>query len=162
MKKTIAAWTIAGAAVFGLAACTSAPSSDAGSASASASSAPSSAPAEAPASDQSVADACSSVQSKIEDATTAVSDIDMSNAANDPQGTVATFTETAEAIGAAADSVSNNEVKTAVSTVYEDLIALRDVVSKVLVDGDMAAASGLTSAVTDVQTSAQELATLCS
>lgn len=162
MKKTIAAWTIAGAAVLGLAACTSAPSSDAGSASASASSAPSSAPAEAPASDQSVADACSSVQSKIEDATTAVSDIDMSNAANDPQGTVETFTETAEAIGAAADSVSNNEVKTAVSTVYEDLIALRDVVSSVLVDGDMAAASGLTSAVTDVQTSAQELATLCS
>ncbi|PSL36996.1 hypothetical protein CLV49_0599 [Labedella gwakjiensis] len=162
MKKTIAAWTIAGAAVLGLAACTSAPSSDAGSASASASSAPSSAPAEAPASDQSVADACSSVQSKIEDATTAVSDIDMSNAANDPQGTVQTFTETAEAIGAAADSVSNNEVKTAVSTVYEDLIALRDVVSSVLVDGDMAAASGLTSAVTDVQTSAQELATLCS
>ncbi|RUQ81846.1 hypothetical protein ELQ93_17615 [Labedella gwakjiensis] len=86
----------------------------------------------------------------------------MSNAANDPQGTVQTFTETAEAIGAAADSVSNNEVKTAVSTVYEDLIALRDVVSSVLVDGDMAAASGLTSAVTDVQTSAQELATLCS
>jgi len=162
MKKTIAAWTIAGAAVLGLAACTGAPSSDAGAPTESSASSTPAPSTEAPASDQSVADACSAVQSKIEDATTAVSDIDMSNAANDPQGTVQTFTETAEAIGAAADSVSNNEVKTAVSTVYEDLIALRDVVSKVLVDGDMAAASGLTSAVTDVQTSAQDLATLCS
>lgn len=160
MKKTIAVWMVAGATVLGLAACTGAPSSDAGSASsAPSSSAPSS---EAPASDQSVADGCAAVQAKIEDATTAVSDIDMSTAASDPQGTVETFTQTADAVGEAVDSVSNNEVKTAVSAVYEDLIALRDVVSRVLIDGDVTAATGITGAVTDVQTSAQELATLCS
>ncbi len=57
--------------------------------------------------------------------------------------------------------MDNAEVKTALSAVHEDFVALRDLLSKVLVDQDMSAAADITTAATDVQTSAQELATLC-
>lgn len=158
MKKTIAAWTIAAAAVLGLAGCTGAPGSSAGGTSAPASSTPSAA---APASDQSVADGCAAVQSKIQDATAAISDIDMSQAMSDPQGTVDSVSATVDAVGSAADSVSNNEVKTAVSNLYDDAVALRDLLSKVLIDGDMTATAGISGAAADAQSSAQELATIC-
>ena len=161
MKKTLAAWTIAATALFGLAACSSTPSTDSGATADSESSASASARPEEAAGGQSVADACTEVQSKIQDASTAVTDIDIANAGNDPQGTVDAFTETVDSVGAAVESVDNAEVKTALSAVHEDFVALRDLLSKVLVDQDMSAAADITTAATDVQTSAQELATLC-
>lgn len=165
MKKTIAAWAIAAATVLGLAACSSAtPSEDTGAgAESSASAAPSSAAPESDtgSGDQSVADACTEVQAKIQEASTAVAGIDMSTASSDPQGTVDAFTETVDGVGAAVESVNNPEVKTALSAVHEDFVALRDLLSKVLVEQDMSAAAGITTAATDVQTSAQDLATLC-
>ncbi|RUR03399.1 hypothetical protein [Labedella endophytica] len=163
MKKTIAAWTIAVATVFGLAACSSADSADTGSESAASSAPSASAPVEeAPASGASVEDACAAVQAQIEDASTAVTEIDMSQASSDPQGTVDAFSETVDAIGAAAESVDNAEVKAAVTAVYDDFVEMRDLLSKVLVDQDMEAAGDMATVVTDVQTSAQDLATLCS
>jgi flagellar biosynthesis/type III secretory pathway M-ring protein FliF/YscJ len=161
MKKTIAAWTIAAAAVFGLAACSSTSAeTDTGADVESSASAP--AEEEAPAGDQSVADACSIVQSKIQEASSAVSSIDVSSASEDPQGTVDAFTETVDGVGEAVESVSNPEVKEATSAVYDDFVALRDLLSKVLIDQDMEAAGEMATAATDVQTSAQELGTLCS
>jgi hypothetical protein len=166
MKKTIAVWTIAAAAVLGLGACSSStPSEDTGAgAESSASAAPSTSAApesDTGSGDQTVADACTEVQAKIQEASTAVAGIDMSTAASDPQGTVDAFTETVDGVGAAVESVNNPEVKTALSAVHEDFVALRDLLAKVLIEQDMSAAAGITTAATDVQTSAQELATLC-
>lgn len=162
MKKTIAAWTIAAATVFGLAACSgSSAETEQGSTDASPS-ASASAPAEAaPATDQSVEDACATVEAKIQEASTAVSGIDMSQASSDPQGTVDAFTETVDGVGEAVEAVDNPEVKTAVTAVYDDFVSLRDLLSKVLVDQDMSAAGDMATVATDIQTSAQELATLC-
>jgi hypothetical protein len=166
MRKTIAAWTIAAAAVLGVTGCSSIPTLNPEATPESSSSATPSTEAstspEGAGSDQTIADACSIVTSRIEDATSAVSQLDMSQAARDPAGTVATFTETVDSIGAVVESVDNAEVKAAVAAVYEDVVALRDVVSSVLIDQDMTAATGLSGAVSDVQASSQELGTLCS
>ena len=159
MKKTIAAWSIAAAAVLGLAACTTAPADENGQASSPLASA--SAPAEVPASDQSVEDACSSIQTQVADATAAFEGFDMSQAMNDPQGTVDTITAQADAVGAAVESVNNDEVKSAVSAVYEDLVAVRDLFSQVIIEQDISATGDLTAAAGDLQSSAQELTTLC-
>lgn len=161
MKKTIAAWTLAAATMFSLAACAGAPSSDAGASSENSAESAPAAEENAASGDQSVADACAIVKTKIQDATTAATEIDMSQATNDPQGTVDQFTETVDGVGEAVESVSNADVKTAVSAVHEDFVALRDLLSKVLVDQDMSAAAEITTAATDVQTSAEELGSLC-
>ena len=163
MKKTIATWTIATAAMMGLAACSSEPAPESSaSAGSSAESTPESTPeAEAPASDQSVAEACTVVQTNVQDAGDAVSQLDMSTATSDPQATIETITAAANSIGAAADSVGNVDVKSSVDAVHDDLVTLGDLLSTVLVDRDLTAVGDLSTAVTDVQTSAQELATLC-
>jgi uncharacterized protein with HEPN domain len=158
MNRRLAVFAIAAVAALGLTACSggSASPETEGDGDTTAT-----APAEQPAADQSVEDACAEVQVKIQDASTAVSEIDVSTAADDPQATVDAFTETVEGVGEAADSVSNEEVKAAVTAVYEDFVALRDGLEQVLVEQNMDAASDLTTVATDVQTSAQELSTLC-
>ena len=98
MKRQIAAWTIAVVAVLGIAGCSGTPSAD----SDSSTSSESSSPAEQN-TDQSVADACASVGSQISGVATELSSLDMSAAMSDPEGTVATFTETVDAIGEPSD-----------------------------------------------------------
>lgn len=159
MNRRLAALTIAAVAILGLTACSGSPS-----ASESTSAPESSAPAEqssAPSSDQSVADACASAATQVQAATSELGSLDVSAAAADPQGTVDTFTQSVDAIGAAAESISNPEVKDAVTAVYEDFGAMRDVLSKVLVDGDQAAAAEMATVSADVQESALAIGELC-
>ncbi|MFF7292499.1 hypothetical protein ACFY9N_08185 [Microbacterium sp. NPDC008134] len=158
MKRQIAAWTIAVVAVLGIAGCSSTPSAE--SDSDTSTSSESSAPAEQN-TEQSVAEACSAVSSEISGVATELSSLDMSAAMADPEGTVATFTETVDAIGAAADSVDNAEVKEAVTAVHEDFVSLRDLLSKVLIDQDTSAAAEASTLSTDIQESTQAFMTLC-
>lgn len=159
MNRRIAAWTIAAVAVLGLTACSGSPS-----ASDDSNKTESSAPAEPTqeaSSDQSVADACASATAQIQSATQSLTSLDVSAASADPQGTVDTFTESVDAIGAAAESVSNPEVKAAVTAVYEDFGAMRDLLSKVLVDGDTSVATEMSTVSADVQESALAVSELC-
>lgn len=159
MNRRIAAWTIAAVAVLGLTACSGTPSS-----SDDTTKTESSAPAEEtsePTSEQSVADACASATTQIQSATQSLTSLDVSAASADPQGTVDTFTESVDAIGAAAESVSNPEVKAAVTAVYEDFGAMRDLLAKVLIEQDMSVATEMTAVSTDVQESALAVSELC-
>lgn len=152
MNRRIAAWTIAAVAVLGLTACSGSPSATDESSTKGENSAPA---------DQSVADACTEAGAKVQAASQELSSLDVSDAAADPQGTLDAFSKTVDAIGAAAESVGNPEVKAAVGDVYADFGALRDVLSKVLVDQDTAAASEMTTIMADVQESSTALSTLC-
>lgn len=159
MKRQIAALTIAAVAALGLVGCSGSTTADATSSPASTSS-ESSAPQEE-ASGQSVAEACSIVNTQISGVATELSGLDINAAAADPQGTVAKLTETADAIGAAADSVTNQEVKDGVTAVYEDFSTLRDLLQRVLVDQDQAAAAEMGTVATDIQESTKAMSTLC-
>lgn len=151
MNRKIAAFAIATVAVFGLTACSGASSSDG--------SADDSAPVEN--SNQSVEEACGIVLPKLQEASAATGDIDVSGAA-DPQTTVDQFDAVVTAFGDAASSVSNPEVKAATTAVYEDFGALGEVLTKVLVDQDLSAASDLSTISSDVTESATALQKLCS
>lgn len=156
MNRRIAAWTIAAVAVLGLTACAGSPSATTESPTTS----DNSAPAEQSV-DQSVAEACAEASAKVQAASDEMTSLDMSAATTDPQGTVDAFSKTVDAIGAAAESSRNPEVKAAVEDVYGDFGALRDVLSTVLVDQNTAAASEMTTVMADVQDSATALSTLC-
>lgn len=157
MNRRIAAWTIAAVAVLGLTACSGAPtaeddkSSDAGD----------SAATEETNTDQSVEEACGIVMPKLVEASGASSEIDTTGA-TDPQTTVDQFNVVVDAFGEAADSVSNTEVKDATTAVHEDFVALSDVLSKVLIDQDVAAAENMGTISSDMTESATALQTLCS
>lgn len=157
MNRRIAALIIATMAVLGLTSCSASsgvfdsPSPNAGS----------SAPAEGQNGDQSVADACASAGAKVQEATKTLTDLDVSAAASDPEGTIAAFTQAADAIGAAAESVTNAEVRGAIGAAYEDFAAVRDLLSRMLLEGDASAIAGLPAAASEVQRSAAAVASLC-
>ena len=157
MNRRIAALTIATVAVLGLTACSSSPSAsespsaDAGS----------SAPAEEQSSEQSLTDACAEAGAQVQEATKTLSELDVTAATADPQGTIAQYTEAAEAIGAAAESVSNPEVKAAVSAFHEDFATMNDLLSRLLIDQDASAVAEIGAVATEIQESAAAIGTLC-
>lgn len=155
MNRRFAVLAIAAAAMLGLSACSGSPSAETGS------TADSGTAAEAPTSDQSVADACVIVQTKLQEASTALSEIDITATTSDPQTTIDAFSETVDGIGDAAESVSNEEVKTATTAVHEDFVTVRDLMQKVLIEQDTSVAGDLGTATADMQTSSNELNTLC-
>jgi len=159
MNRRIAAWTITTVAVLGLTACSGSPSASDDAAEEDTSN---SAPAEETTPDQSVADACAIVIPKVTEASTAMSSIDTSTVTTDPQATVDQFTTFVDALADAADSVDNAEVKGATTAVYEDFVALSDILSKVLIDQDLEAASDMSTITTDMTESATALQELCS
>lgn len=152
MNRRIAAFAIAAVAALGLTACSGGASNDAGD----------SAPAEETNTDQSVEEACGIVIPQLQEASGAMSDIDVSAAAEDPQSTVDTFNGFIDALGSATDSVGNPEVKEATAAVYEDFVTLGDVLSDVLIDQDMSAASDLNTITSELTESATALQELCS
>ncbi|KJL27954.1 hypothetical protein [Microbacterium oxydans] len=156
MNRRLAALTIAAVAVLGLTACSGTPGAPEDTASSNQTAAPT-----AESSDQSIADACASAAAQVQDATKDLTSIDMTTATADPQGTIDTFTQSVDAIGTAAESIANPEVKEAVSAIYEDFGAMRDVLSKVLIDHDPSAVSEWASVSADVQESATAIGTLC-
>lgn len=159
MNRKIAAWTIAAVAVLGLTACSGTPTASEPKTDDTTTSAE--APAENTA-DQSVADACAVVLPALSEASTSMSGLsDMEAAASDPQGTVDAFKETVATIGAAADSVTNAEVKEAAGAVHEQYTKLSDLLSAVLIDQDASAASEMTTLTTDLTDAATELSTVC-
>ncbi|MBB5743508.1 hypothetical protein HD600_002005 [Microbacterium ginsengiterrae] len=155
MNRRIAAFAIATVAVLGLTACSGGASDD------SANNSGDTAPAEETTTDQSVEEACGIVLPQLQEASSAAQDIDTSGA-TDPQTTVDQFNAVVDQFGAAADSVSNVEVKEATSAVHQDFVALGDVLSKVLIDQDLDAASDMGTITGDMTESATALQELCS
>lgn len=101
------------------------------------------------------------VNAQISGVASELAGLDINAATADPQGTVAQLTETADAIGAAAESVTNQEVKDGVTAVYEDFSTLRDLLQRILIDQDQSAAAEVSTVATDIQTSTQAMSTLC-
>lgn len=157
MNRRIAAFTIAAVAVLGLAGCagSTAPADD------KSDKGGDSAPVEETKTDQSVEEACGIVIPKVQEVTSASGEIDPSGA-TDPQTTVDQFNTVVEGLGEAADSVSNAEVKAATTAVYEDFVALGDVLTKVLIEEDMTAAEDMTTITSDMTESAKALQEICS
>jgi hypothetical protein len=158
MNRRIAAFAIATVAVLGLTACSGGASEETSNES---SGSGESAPAEETNADQSVEDACGIVLPQLQEASTAAGEIDTTGA-TDPQTTVDQFNQVVDAFGEAADSVSNAEVKDATTAVYDDFVALSDVLSQVLIDQNLDAASDLGSITGDMTESATSLQELCS
>jgi len=158
MNRRIAAFAIATVAVLGLTACSGGASDDTSNESADSTD---SAPAEETNTDQSVEEACGIVIPKLMEANSAATEIDTTGA-TDPQTTVDQFSAVVETFGDAADSVSNEEVKTATTAVYENFGAFSALLSKVLVDGDTSAASEVGTITSDITESATALQELCS
>lgn len=162
MNRQIAVWTIALVAVLGLTACSAAPSNDANDATSSSGS--SSTPADegsndAAGTEQSVADACLGLAAPMQEAASALGGL--AGAADTPQAAVDAWTGLVNAFGEAAGSASNPDVKSALTTLHADVEAMRNAVSKIYVDGDMAAAGDLATATGSFQTSYTALTTLC-
>ncbi|MGO2683208.1 hypothetical protein [Microbacterium sp.] len=157
MNRRIAAFAIASVAVLGLTACAGGaaeePTEDTADSA--------EAPAEETSTDQSVEEACGIVIPQLTEASSAAGEIDTTGG-TDPQTTVDQFNEVVNAFGEAADSVSNTEVKDATTAVYEDFVALGDVLNKVLVEEDLDAASDMTTITGDMTESATALQELCS
>ncbi|MGM1017476.1 MAG: hypothetical protein ACQEW8_08070 [Actinomycetota bacterium] len=158
MNRRIAVFDIAAVAALGLTACSGGSASPEteteGDTSASA-------PAEQPPADQSVQDACAVVQSEIQDAGSALSDLDVTAVTEDPQPTIDALTAIADGIGSALDSVSNEEVREAATTLQENFVNTTEAMTVVLVEGDMSAAGDFTTTAAEFQTSFQEFSTLC-
>lgn len=164
MNRRIAAWTIAAVAVLGLTACSGAGPSDTKDDGASDSTTSETAPAEqteTSSADQSVTDACQEVSEQVSAVSSSLSGLDVQAAQADPQGTVDRFSETVDAFGASAEAVGNIEVKEATSAVFEDFGAMRDLLSRLLIDQDQAAATEMLTVATDVQASITALGELC-
>jgi len=157
MNRRIAAFAIATVAVLGLTACSGSPAAEDDQSADTAESAP----AEETNTDQSVEEACGIVLPKLQEASSAAGEIDTTGA-TDPQTTVDQFNTVVDAFGEAADSVSNAEVKEATSAVHQDFVALGDVLSKVLIDQDLDAASDMGTITSDMTASATALQELCS
>lgn len=158
MNRRIAAFAIATVAVLGLTACSGGAADDKSNDSAEPEQ---SAAAEETNTDQSVEEACGIVLPKLQEASSAAGEIDTTGA-TDPQTTVDQFNTVVDAFGEAADSVSNVEVKDATSAVHENFTALSDVLSKVLIDQDLSAASDMGTITADLTDSATTLQELCS
>lgn len=157
MNRRLVALTIATVAVLGLTACSGSSSSSEGSSE----EAGNSAPAEDQNNEQSLAEACAQAGAQVEEATTGLTQLDVAAATADPQGTIAKYTDAAEAVGNIVDSISNSEVKAALNAFHEDFTSMGDVLSKVLIDKDPSAAAELGSLVSEIQESAGAVGELC-
>lgn len=158
MNRRIAAFAIASVAILGLTACSGGAAEDTANDSADSAD---SAPAETT-TDQSVEEACGIVIPQLTEASSAMSEIDMTAAEADPQATVDQFNSFVGTLGETVDSVSNAEVKEATAAVYEDFTALGDLLTQVVVEQDMSAAGELSAITGDVTASATALQELCS
>ena len=154
MNRRIAAFAIASIAVLGLAGCSS-PATDGATDDLKGST-------DEVDTNQSVADARGIVLPELQEASSELASLDMTTAAEDPQGTVDSFAVFVDALGETVGNVSNPEVKAATSAVHENFVALSDVLQKVVVDQDLSAASDMTGITTELTESATALQELCS
>ncbi len=115
---------------------------------------------EQPADDgQSVMAACLNLAGPLAETSQGMSKVDINS--SDPQSAVDMWTKLADGFGKASTSISNTEVKEAVTTVAADVSAMRDQIKKVFVDKDMGAMGDYTQAAADMQKSYLALMTLC-
>ena len=153
MNRTITSLALAALAVLGLTACASGTSDDSGATDSGTAS-------QAPAT-QTVVEACADLVGPLGDMGEAMTSVDTTAVMDDPHTAVEAFTDGAEALSAAAGSIGNEEVRAAVDLAHDDLVTMRDAMSKVLLDGDLSAAGDMATAAGNMQTSMLALADLC-
>lgn len=168
MNRLVAAWTVAAIAVLGLTACagsSASPGSSTPRANASAPSEPASpSTAASTTSGQSLAEACVQPSAALVEASAQLAKASAAIAEpgkGDPKATVKAFTAVVDAFGAMADSATNAEVKDALTGLHTGYGKLRDMLSKILIDKDYAAASGYATAAAEVQESLTKFQKLC-
>ncbi len=165
MNRTIAALTIATVAVLGLTACSSAAGESTTDDTASGTTSESTTQEETTEEEtggQSVAEACATVGAVVADAQSELTSIDINTAASDPQGTIDAFSATVDSIGKAADAVSNADVKAAATEMHDVFATVRDVYTKILIDGDVSAAAEMSTAANDLAAAATAFSEVCS
>ncbi|MDR6868056.1 hypothetical protein J2Y69_002667 [Microbacterium resistens] len=151
MNRRFTALAIAAVAVLGLTACGGTPAGS------------STGAADKPAADtQSVADACTDVGKAIQEASAGFSSLDFSAAASDPTSTVESFNKMTTAINDAAAKVGNEEVRTAAAAVGTSFGKLGDALQKALVDKDTSVLTDVSSLQSEMETSTQAFAKVCS
>lgn len=155
MNRKVATWMVVIAATIGLTAC-----------SGSSEPAPAEPTAEAPepapveeveetSADPSSLQECLDLQSALAEASQAIAEIDPSSASG-----AEAWDEMASAFGAAADSTSNADIKSAAGAVQSDAQNIADLVRKAA-GGDLDAATELMTASTDFNSSYAELLSIC-
>lgn len=153
MNRTITGLALAAVAVLGLTACSAGASDDSGNTDSGTAS-------QAPAT-QTLGEACADLVGPLGEMGDAMTGVDTTAVMDDPQTAVDAFTDGAEALAAAAGSIGNEEVRAAVDLAHDDLITMRDAMSKVLLDGDLSGANDMATAAGEMQNSMLALAELC-
>lgn len=152
MNRRIATIALASVALLGLSGCATLAPSASGSNDAGAASGPDT---------QTVAEACATVADKVSGVANSFQTFDISTAADDPQATIAVFTEAVDALKAAQDAVGNSEVREATLSIRDSFQATGDTLKKLLVDGDVTAVANIGSVSSEVRASLETFATLC-
>ncbi|GAA5152768.1 hypothetical protein GCM10025768_21260 [Microbacterium pseudoresistens] len=164
MNRRIIALTVTTAAVFGLAACSSAPAADTDEkkgTDTSTSSPSTGSDSDAAPADQSVNEACEDVQKAIADAGSQFQSLDFEAAMADPQATVDQFKTAADGIGQAVSAAGNDEVRAAGEAVHSGYVKLADILQKALIEQDTSVMADLSSVQTELTESAQNFAEVC-
>lgn len=165
MNRRMTALTITAVALFGLTACTgtlvpaeSAESNTNTSASASAAPDAGGEGGDADAGGQTVAEACETINTGMNDAMTQFQNVD---ASSDPQTIVDAMTTASNAIGTATGEIDNPEVVSAATGLQESFAQIAEVSKAVLVDGDTSQAAQMGTLGEDVQTAVTAFYELC-
>lgn len=154
MNRRVTALVVATVAVFGLTACTGAPSGSSSAPSASSSTGGSSEePAEGT---QTVAEACAVVEDTIVDAQAGFEDV----SAEDPAAAAEAMQSVAAAVGELPDKVSNADVSALLPDFVDAYATLADVLTAVA-EGDMTKVGELETLGTDLQSSVAAFQELC-
>lgn len=152
MNRRIATIALASVALLGLSGCAGLTPGASGSNDASAASGPDT---------QTVAEACATVADKVSGVANSFQTFDISTAADDPQATIAVFTEAVDALKAAQEAVGNAEVRDATTSIHDSFQATGDTLKKLLVDGDVTAVANIGTVSGEVRASLETFATLC-
>lgn len=110
-------------------------------------------------SDITVKQACLDMAGPLNEASQGMTEAAAESATN-PQAAVDAYSKLSESFSSISASSGNSEVAAAASTVAADFAKTRDALQKV-VDGDLSAVSEVTEALTPLQSSYNELMTLC-
>ncbi|AWB87110.1 hypothetical protein [Mycetocola zhujimingii] len=109
---------------------------------------------------QSKAEACSIVQTTLEDAQTELTD-SVSSFGNDPVAGAEAVTELSETFSEANDKITNEDVKPESTKATEALSGFAEQMEIAAADPDNADQTALTDAITEVQTTFGDLQTVC-
>lgn len=160
MNARITIWVVAIAATLGLSGCSGAAEEPAAAESSEVAPAPSDTGSETKL-DPATVQACLDLAGPFAEANAAMLQM-VSDGKLPPQEVVDMWSELVTALDSVATSASDQNVKDAAAQARDDFAALRDVMQKVYVEGDLSAAGDYAAAASGIQSSYSELLARCS